>query len=46
MRSMRTIHVGLMGGQNVFDVFTKAQGTGLDGMEYKDGNDEILQTGS
>jgi general secretion pathway protein G len=24
------------GGQNVFDVFTKAQGTGLDGTEYKD----------
>src|SRR6202521_1416387 len=23
------------GGQNVFDVFTKAQGTGLDGTEYK-----------
>ena len=24
------------GGQNVFDVFTKAQGTALDGTEYKD----------
>ncbi len=24
------------GGQNVFDVFTKAQGTGLDGSKYKD----------
>jgi general secretion pathway protein G len=24
------------GGQNVFDVFTKAQGEGLDGTEYKD----------
>ena len=24
------------GGQNVFDVFTKAQGIGLDGTEYKD----------
>jgi general secretion pathway protein G len=24
------------GGQNVFDVFTKAQGTGLDGTEYKE----------
>jgi general secretion pathway protein G len=24
------------GGQNVFDVFTKARGTGLDGTEYKD----------
>lgn len=24
------------GGQNAFDVFTKAQGTGLDGTEYKD----------
>lgn len=24
------------GGQNVFDVFTKAQGRGLDGTEYKD----------
>jgi general secretion pathway protein G len=24
------------GGQNVFDVFTKAQGSGLDGTEYKD----------
>jgi general secretion pathway protein G len=24
------------GGQNVFDVFTKRQGTGLDGTEYKD----------
>src|SRR5438445_4707597 len=24
------------GGQNVFDVFTEAQGTGLDGTEYKD----------
>jgi general secretion pathway protein G len=24
------------GGQNVFDVFTKAQGAGLDGTEYKD----------
>ena len=24
------------GGQNVFDVFTKAQGTGLDSTEYKD----------
>jgi general secretion pathway protein G len=23
------------GGQNVFDVFTKSQGTGLDGTEYK-----------
>ena len=23
------------GGQNVFDVFTKAQGTGLDGTEYR-----------
>jgi general secretion pathway protein G len=24
------------GGQNVFDVFTKSRGTGLDGTEYKD----------
>jgi general secretion pathway protein G len=24
------------GGQNVFDVFTKAQGTGLGGTEYKE----------
>lgn len=24
------------GGQNVFDVFTKSQGTGLDGSKYKD----------
>jgi general secretion pathway protein G len=24
------------GGQNVFDVFTKAEGTGLDGTKYKD----------
>ncbi|HUC27948.1 MAG TPA: type II secretion system protein [Candidatus Acidoferrum sp.] len=24
------------GGQNVFDVFTKSQGTGLDGTKYKD----------
>jgi general secretion pathway protein G len=24
------------GGQNVFDVFTKSQGTGLDGTQYKD----------
>src|SRR5882672_8727184 len=24
------------GGQNLFDVFTKARGTGLDGTEYKD----------
>jgi len=23
------------GGQNVFDVFTKSQGTGLDGTDYK-----------
>jgi general secretion pathway protein G len=24
------------GGQNVFDVYTKSQGTGLDGTKYKD----------
>jgi general secretion pathway protein G len=24
------------GGQNVFDVYTKAEGTGLDGTKYKD----------
>jgi len=24
------------GGQNVFDVFTKSDGTGLDGTKYKD----------
>jgi general secretion pathway protein G len=29
------------GGQNVFDVFTKAQGTGLDGTEYRIGKLEI-----
>jgi general secretion pathway protein G len=37
MRSMQDVPTSdSWGGQNVFDVFTKAQGEGLDGTEYKD----------
>jgi general secretion pathway protein G len=37
MRSMQDDHDSdSWGGQNVFDVYTKSEGTGLDGTKYKD----------